>query len=50
MILVLDNDQQAALKTYFQSGGVYIGVHSATSALDNDTNYLQAAGGECECD
>jgi hypothetical protein len=43
---VLDSAQQAALKTYFQSGGVYIGVHSATSALDNDQNYLQAAGGE----
>lgn len=43
--IVLDGPGQAALQTFFQSGGVYTGVHSASACLFNDTNYLQAVGG-----
>lgn len=43
---VLDDDGQAALKTFFQSGGVYCGVHAASACLQNDTNYQQAVGGK----
>ncbi|WVR07679.1 hypothetical protein IAU60_004721 [Kwoniella sp. DSM 27419] len=41
---VLDESGQAALKTFFQSGGVYTGVHAASACLFNDDNYLQAVG------
>ncbi|ORX40570.1 trehalose utilization-domain-containing protein [Kockovaella imperatae] len=41
---VLDDDGQAALQTFFQSGGVYTGVHSGSACLYNDTNYAQAVG------
>lgn len=44
---MLDTDGQAALQRYFQRGGAYIGVHSASACLQNDTNYQQAVGGEC---
>lgn len=43
---VLDLDGQAALQRFFQGGGVYTGVHAASACLFNDTNYLQAVGGE----
>ena len=43
---MLDSDGQAALQTWFQSGGVYTGVHSGSACLYNDTNYIQAVGGE----
>ncbi|WVF73101.1 hypothetical protein IAT40_007920 [Kwoniella sp. CBS 6097] len=41
---VLDESGQAALQTFFQSGGVYTGVHAASACLFNDENYLQAVG------
>ncbi|WWC72006.1 uncharacterized protein I206_105965 [Kwoniella pini CBS 10737] len=41
---VLDESGQAALQTFFQSGGVYTGVHSASACLFNDENYQQAVG------
>ncbi|ORY33428.1 trehalose utilization-domain-containing protein [Naematelia encephala] len=41
---VLDDDGEAALQTFFQSGGVYTGVHSASACLFNDTTYAQAVG------
>jgi hypothetical protein len=44
--IVLDDSGKAALQTFFQSGGVYTGVHSASACLYDDTNYLQAVGGE----
>jgi hypothetical protein len=46
LLLVLDANGQAALKTFFQSGGAYTGVHSASACLYNDQTYLQAVGGE----
>ena len=45
MFAVLDANGQAALQTFFQSGGVYTGVHSGSACLYNDTNYVQAVGG-----
>ncbi|OCF61285.1 glycosyl-hydrolase [Kwoniella mangroviensis CBS 10435] len=41
---VLDSSGQAALQKFFQSGGVYTGVHAASACLFNDTNYQQAVG------
>ncbi|ODN92146.1 glycosyl-hydrolase [Cryptococcus wingfieldii CBS 7118] len=41
---VLDDSGQSALQTFFQSGGVYAGVHAASACLFNDTNYEQAVG------
>jgi hypothetical protein len=41
---VLEADGQAALARYFQSGGVYTGVHAASACLFNDTNYLNVVG------
>ncbi|WWC91699.1 uncharacterized protein L201_006645 [Kwoniella dendrophila CBS 6074] len=41
---VLDDAGQAALKTFFQSGGVYTGVHAGSACLFNDENYEQAVG------
>ncbi|KAK8853183.1 hypothetical protein IAR55_003885 [Kwoniella newhampshirensis] len=41
---VLDAPGQAALQTFFQSGGVYTGVHAASACLFQDNNYLQAVG------
>ncbi|KAL1412034.1 hypothetical protein Q8F55_003031 [Vanrija albida] len=41
---VLDHAGQAALQRFFQGGGVYAGVHSASACLYNDTTYLQAVG------
>ncbi|KAK1921989.1 trehalose utilization-domain-containing protein [Papiliotrema laurentii] len=41
---VLDDAGQKALANYFQSGGVYTGVHAGASCLYNDTNYVQAVG------
>ncbi|WVQ72662.1 hypothetical protein IAR50_002221 [Cryptococcus sp. DSM 104548] len=41
---VLDESGQAALQTFFQSGGVFTGVHGASACLFNDTNYEQAVG------
>lgn len=43
---VLDRTQQAALKRYWQKGGVFVGVHSACAALWNDTDFAEAVGGE----
>ncbi|WWC64587.1 uncharacterized protein I303_107198 [Kwoniella dejecticola CBS 10117] len=40
----LDQAGQAAVKTFFQSGGVYTGVHAAADCLYNDTTYGQAVG------
>lgn len=44
--VVLNSTGQAALQTFFQSGGVYVGVHSASACLYNDTTYRSAVGGE----
>ncbi|WVW86149.1 hypothetical protein I302_108190 [Kwoniella bestiolae CBS 10118] len=41
---VLDESGQAALQKFFQSGGVYTGVHGASACLFNDENYQQAVG------
>nr|XP_031860442.1 uncharacterized protein CI109_004052 [Kwoniella shandongensis]KAA5527514.1 hypothetical protein CI109_004052 [Kwoniella shandongensis] len=41
---VLDATGQAALQTFFQSGGVYTGVHAASACLFQDNTYLQAVG------
>ncbi|WWC64586.1 uncharacterized protein I303_107197 [Kwoniella dejecticola CBS 10117] len=41
---VLDDSGQAALQQFFQSGGVYTGVHAASACLFNDENYQQAVG------
>ncbi|KAL7418430.1 hypothetical protein Q5752_006888 [Cryptotrichosporon argae] len=41
---ILNATGQAALKTFFQSGGVYTGVHAASACLFNDTNYQHAVG------
>ncbi|CAD6578414.1 MAG: hypothetical protein TREMPRED_002172 [Tremellales sp. Tagirdzhanova-0007] len=51
VMFVLNSDEvlnltgQAALQTYFQSGGVYTGVHSGSACLFDDTNYQQAIFG-----
>ncbi|BEI81034.1 hypothetical protein CcaverHIS002_0201940 [Cutaneotrichosporon cavernicola] len=41
---VLNGPQQDAMARYLRSGGVYVGVHSASACLYNDTVYLQAVG------
>ncbi|KAK4685856.1 uncharacterized protein P7C73_g4279, partial [Tremellales sp. Uapishka_1] len=41
---VLDDEQQAALATYWQSGGVYTGVHATSDCLRNSTNYQDVVG------
>ncbi|EAL19145.1 hypothetical protein CNBH2440 [Cryptococcus deneoformans B-3501A] len=41
---VLDAPGKAALQTFFQSGGVYTGVHSASTCLTDDVNYGLALG------
>lgn len=41
---VLDAPGKAALQTFFQSGGVYTGVHSASTCLTDDPNYGLALG------
>lgn len=41
---VLDASGEAALQTFFQSGGVYTGVHAASTCLTDDTNYGLALG------
>ncbi|WRT70238.1 uncharacterized protein IL334_007233 [Kwoniella shivajii] len=41
---VLDQSGQDALQSFFQSGGVYTGVHAASACLFNDENYQQAMG------
>lgn len=43
---VLDASGEAALQTFFQSGGVYTGVHSASTCLTDDANYGLALGGK----
>lgn len=45
-IQVLDAPGKAALQTFFQSGGVYTGVHSASTCLTDDPNYGLALGGK----
>ncbi|WVQ84484.1 hypothetical protein IAT38_006636 [Cryptococcus sp. DSM 104549] len=41
---VLDESGQAALQTFFQSGGAFAGVHSASACLWNDTSFGKAIG------
>ena len=43
---VLDAGGEDALHNYFQSGGNYVGVHSASACLQNSAMYNQTVGGE----
>lgn len=43
-LTVLDTSGEAALANYLKSGGNYVGVHSASACLQQNTNYNQTVG------